>query len=38
MVAQIVPLGMEDLGFLKSPDRPNPAAIPVKAGKIIAKT
>ncbi len=29
---------MERLGFSKSPDRPTPAVMPVKAGKMMAKT
>lgn len=37
-VANIVPIGIERLGSFRSPDRPSPAATPVKAGKMIAKT
>ena len=33
-----VPSGIDLLGFFKSPDKPTPAVIPVKAGNIIAKT
>ena len=36
--ANIVPLGIDFLGFFKSPDNPRPAVIPVNAGNIIAKT
>ena len=38
MVAHNVPLGIEIDGSFKSPERPNPAARPVNAGKIIVKT
>ena len=38
MVAATVPIGIDFLGSFKSPESPTPAAIPVKAGKIIAKT
>ena len=37
-VAVSVPIGIDFLGFLKSPERPTPAVIPVNAGKITAKT
>ena len=37
-VASRVPFGIEVFGSFKSPDKPKPAAIPVKAGKIIVKT
>ena len=37
-VADVVPNGMDLDGFFKSPDKPTPAVIPVKAGNIIAKT
>ena len=37
-VARIVPIGIDLAGFLRSPDSPTPAVIPVNAGKIIAKT
>ena len=36
--ANIVPFGIDALGFFKSPDKPSPAVMPVKAGNIIAKT
>ena len=36
--ANIVPLGIDFLGFFKSPDNPRPAVIPVNAGNIMAKT
>ena len=38
IVAAKVPLGIDFLGFFKSPERPKPAEIPVNAGKIIVKT
>jgi hypothetical protein len=37
-VAANVPMGIERLGLLRSPESPTPAVIPVKAGKQIAKT
>ncbi len=37
-VAVVVPIGIDFPGSFKSPDKPTPAVIPVKAGKIIAKT
>ena len=37
-VASIVPRGMALAGFLRSPDSPTPAVIPVKAGKQMANT
>ena len=37
-VAQMVPLGMLTLGSFKSPLKPNPAAIPVNAGKMKVNT
>ena len=37
-VAPIVPRGMLFSGFLRSPDRPSPAIIPVNAGKHVANT
>ena len=37
-VADNVPSGIDFRGFLKSPDKPTPAVIPVKAGNIMAKT
>ena len=38
MVAESVPKGIDLRGFFKSPDKPTPAVIPVKAGKIMANT
>ena len=38
MVADMVPSGMLLLGFLRSPERPTPAVIPVNAGKQMANT
>ena len=38
MDAERVPNGIDLRGFFKSPDSPTPAVIPVKAGKIMAKT
>ena len=38
IVPASVPMGIERLGLRRSPDRPTPAVIPVKAGKIMAKT
>ena len=38
MDAERVPNGIDLRGFFKSPDNPTPAVIPVKAGKIMAKT
>ena len=37
-VAAIVPSGMLRCGFFRSPESPRPAIIPVKAGKMMAKT
>ena len=37
-VAVRVPSGIERRGFARSPDRPTPAVMPVKAGKTMAKT
>ena len=37
-VAVMVPKGIDRLGFLRSPERPTPAVIPVNAGKTIANT
>ena len=37
-VAARVPIGIDFFGSFKSPDKPTPAVIPVKAGKTIAKT
>ena len=37
-VARVVPRGIALEGFRRSPDSPTPAVIPVKAGKMIAKT
>ena len=37
-VPPIVPIGMDLDGFRRSPLKPTPAVIPVKAGKTIAKT
>ena len=37
-VAASVPIGIDFLGSFRSPDKPTPAVIPVKAGKQIAKT
>ena len=34
----MVPMGMERLGFFRSPDMPTPERIPVTAGKKTAKT
>ena len=38
MVAVMVPAGMDFAGFFKSPERPTPAVIPVKAGNMMANT
>jgi len=38
IVAEIDPRGIDLPGFLRSPDNPTPAVIPVKAGNTIAKT
>ena len=37
-VAERTPSGIDLRGFLRSPERPTPAVIPVNAGKTIAKT
>jgi hypothetical protein len=37
-VARVVPNGIDLAGFFKSPDKPTPAVIPVKAGNTMAKT
>ena len=37
-MAARVPRGIERPGSLRSPERPTPAAMPVKAGKTMAKT
>ena len=37
-VADMMPRGMERRGLARSPERPTPAVIPVKAGKQMAKT